>query len=87
VSPNQERYLWQQFSMRRMRLREPPELDFPPEKPSTMRDMIRLHLEALGYGLDELATLLHMHPQELPQFYGSAPNGADRGPRHLRIVH
>jgi Zn-dependent peptidase ImmA (M78 family)/DNA-binding XRE family transcriptional regulator len=87
VSSNQERYLWQQFNMRRMRLREPPELDFSSEKPLTMHDVIRLHLEVLRYDLDDLAVLLHMHPQELSQFYGLTPNGGNRGPRHLRIVH
>ncbi len=86
VTANQERYLWQQFSMRRMRLREPPELDFPPEKPSTIQDMIRLHFEELGYGLEELATLLHMHPQELPEFHGFNPDGGKRGTPSLRIV-
>lgn len=86
VSPNQERYLWQQFSMKRMRLREPPELDFPPEKPSTVRDMIKLHLDSLGYSLEELAELLNFHANELPSFHGIASIGTERDGPHLRIV-
>jgi len=86
VSANQERYLWQQFSMRRMRLREPPELDFPPEKPSTVRSLIRLHMDSLGYGLEELAALLHMHAHELPAFHGLAPPNGGKGGPHLRVV-
>jgi len=86
VSPNQERYLWQQFSMRRMRLREPPELDFLPEKPSTAHDLIRLYLEELGYGLDELAALLHIHPYELRSLYRFNVDGGERGTPRFRIV-
>jgi hypothetical protein len=69
-----------------MRLREPPELDFPPEKPSTVQSMIRLHVEALGYGLEELAALLHMHTQELPAFHGLPARKGGGDAAHLRIV-
>jgi len=86
ISPNQERYLWQQFSMRRMRLREPPELDFPPEKPSNIQDMIRLFLQELGYEFNELASLMHIYPHELKSFYGFDPDSGGRGAPRFRIV-
>lgn len=86
VTPNQERYLWQQFSIRKMRLREPPELDFPQEEPSTVGSMIRLHMDALGYSLNDLEALLHMNADEIPAFHGFDPEGNGRGGPHLRIV-
>jgi Zn-dependent peptidase ImmA (M78 family) len=84
VSSNQERYLWQQFSARRMRMREPPELDFPIEKPSTVGAMLKLHIEALGYEMKDLELLLHMRSSEISSFYdfdGKAPKGPN-----LRVV-
>lgn len=86
VSPNQERYLWQQFSARRMRLREPPELDFPVEKPSTIGAMIRLHMEALDYDLAGLEALLHMKAEEIPVFHGISSSPNRTGGPNLRVV-
>lgn len=37
---NREQYLWKQINARRLRLREPPELDFAPEKPTVVTMMI-----------------------------------------------
>jgi len=48
--------------------------------------MIKLHLDALGYDLDELAELLHINPNELPAFHGFSPGGAGRNGPRLRIV-
>ena len=86
VSPNQERYLWQQFNTRRLRLREPPELDFPIEKPGTMGSMIRLHMDSLGYGLKELEALLHMRADEILAFHGVDAWPTPRGGPTLRLV-
>lgn len=86
VSTNQERYLWQQFSARRMRLREPPELDFPSEKPSTIGAILKLHIEALGYGMKDLEALLHMRAEEIPSFYNFDPKGGRRDGPPLQLV-
>ena len=86
VTPNQERYLWRQFSIRKMRLREPPELDFPAEKPSTVGSMIRLHMDALSYDLKDLEALLHMRAEDIPPFHGFDPHGGGRGGPRLRVV-
>lgn len=86
LTPNQERYLWQQFSMRHIRHREPPELDFPIEVPRAAPELFRLHLEELGYSLAELAAMLHMQPGELTEFYGlKTGDGPGISPR-LRVV-
>lgn len=73
VSENQARYLWQQISAAGYRLREPPETDFEPEKPTVIEDVVRLHLEGLGYSLVELAGALHVRPSELARMYGLEP--------------
>lgn len=86
VSPNQERYLWQQFNMRRMKLREPPELDFPKEVPSTISEIIRLHMGTLQYEMKDLETLLHMYAREIPNFYNFTDGMTPRGASHLRLV-
>src|SRR5262249_41681556 len=81
VSRNQAQYLWKQISARRLRLREPPELDFPPEKPTVVETMLRVHRDALGYSNADLAHLLHFRELELSQFYVTA--GPDK---RLRIA-
>jgi Zn-dependent peptidase ImmA (M78 family)/DNA-binding XRE family transcriptional regulator len=72
ISKNQAQYLWKQINARRLRLREPPELDFPPEKPTVIETMLRVHLDALGYSASELAKLLHVRERHLREFYALA---------------
>jgi Zn-dependent peptidase ImmA (M78 family)/transcriptional regulator with XRE-family HTH domain len=79
VSKNQAQYLWKQISAKRLRLREPPELDFPPEKPTVIETMLRVHKEALRYSDADLARLLHFREHEMSQFYVTA--GPDKRPR------
>lgn len=84
VTANQERYLWQQFNMRKIKYREPPELDFPVEVPNLPNELFRLHTEELGYSLSELAAMLHMELDELVEFHGlSAGKGT---PPQFRVV-
>lgn len=82
---NQERYLWQQFSIAKIRQSEPPELNIPPESGTVPLDLINAHIEQLGYSISDLAGLLHISPQELQSLYGLAVAPAPKVP-HLRIV-
>jgi Zn-dependent peptidase ImmA (M78 family) len=86
VTPNQERYLWQQFSMRKMRLREPPELDFPAERPEAVSRLFQLHTDALGYTLGDLEAVLHMYGCDLVEFYGLQLEPRQKDGPHLRLV-
>jgi Zn-dependent peptidase ImmA (M78 family) len=79
ISKNQAQYLWKQISAKRLRLREPPELDFAPEKPTVIETMLRLHRDALGYSDADLARLPHFREHEMGRFYVTA--GPDRRPR------
>jgi Zn-dependent peptidase ImmA (M78 family)/transcriptional regulator with XRE-family HTH domain len=85
VDANQARYLWQQFNIHHIRLREPPELDLPPEKPTLMPKLISLHINELGYSISDLSKALAMNEDELVIFHDI--RGSDSTPRpHLRIV-
>jgi Zn-dependent peptidase ImmA (M78 family)/transcriptional regulator with XRE-family HTH domain len=79
ITKNQAQYLWKQINARRLRLREPPELDFEPERPTVIETMIRLHKEALGYTSAELARMLHSRERDLSKFYTVAT--IDKRPR------
>lgn len=82
---NQERYLWQQFSITKIRQSEPPELNIPLETGTVPSDLIAAHVEQLGYSIADLAGLLHVKPDELQSLYGLTAPPAPKGP-HLRIV-
>ena len=69
VSENQAQYLWKQISARKYRLREPPELDFPSEKPTILASIIKLHREAFGYTVADLGSILHEHESGVVSMY------------------
>lgn len=69
ISKNQAQYLWKQINSRRLRLREPPELDFAREESTVIATMVRMHIDALGYSGAELAQLLHIHEGDLLEMY------------------
>jgi hypothetical protein len=45
IGKSQASWMWRQFNIGRMKLREPAELDFPPEQPGVIARMVRLHLD------------------------------------------
>ena len=67
------------LNIHKIKLREPPELDFPPETPRTISEMVSLHMNDLNYSLDDLTTMLNMHGREIGQFYSIALPGDDKG--------
>ena len=82
---NQERYLWQQFSIAKIRQSEPPELNIPPETGTVPSDLIAAHIEQLGYSVSDLAGLLHVGTEDLQSFDGITVHPEPKAP-HLRIV-
>ena len=86
VTDNQNRYLWQQISSRGWRLREPPELDFEPERPGVVKSILDAHLNQLGYSIADLSNFIPLHSHEFSRMYGI---GGDEPPPNrpkLRIV-
>jgi Zn-dependent peptidase ImmA (M78 family) len=70
VNDNQKRYLEQQFNQMKIRRREPPELDFPQEKPRLLRDLITKYKNAHRFSVKELAQSLHLEQEEFMKRYG-----------------
>ena len=69
VDKNQERYLWTQFNSLKIRMREPAELDFPPERPTLAPKLLNLHLEKLGYSVADLEKVLNMYEVDIIDFH------------------
>src|SRR5262249_33825677 len=84
ITKNQARYLWMQMSAAKIKLREPPELDFPPEEPTVLPTILRLHLDELGYTIADLCKALHVSEEEFRTLY-DLPEGPAGRPR-MRIV-
>jgi len=84
LSENQSRYLWQQMSANNLRLRESPELDFEPEYPTALSRIIRIHLEDLGYTVEELAKALCLYEEEFRSMYGLPTE--KKAKNHLKVV-
>lgn len=85
VSHNQAQYLWRQISARGFRLREPPELDFPAEKPTVLESLLQIHRDALKYTDAELAKFLHVFESDLRSDYRLMSRKTDR-PARPRIA-
>jgi Zn-dependent peptidase ImmA (M78 family) len=79
VTQRQYQYLWTQMGMAGYRLKEPPELDVPQEKPGLLSELIDLHLKELGYTVEQLSEKLALFTDEFISTY-IAPKS------HLRLV-
>lgn len=79
VTEKQAGYLWRQISFHRMKLREPMELDFPPEVPGVLSRMLSLHLETFGYSIPDFAKMLHWHAHRIKPLYNLKDNYQSQG--------
>jgi Zn-dependent peptidase ImmA (M78 family)/transcriptional regulator with XRE-family HTH domain len=70
LTEGQNQYLWKQMSIRGLRLREPPQFDFPKETPTVMPRIVDLYKKSLGYSEEELAKLLVEFVDGLRSMYG-----------------
>jgi Zn-dependent peptidase ImmA (M78 family) len=85
IDENQSRYLWQQISARGWRLREPPELDFPHERPTVLGSIIKTLHTSGGYSLSDLSNLVPMYEHQFVKMFGPLDDEGPQRPR-LRIV-
>ena len=83
ITANQSQYLWRQISALGYRRNEPPELDFPAEEPTVLPEMIRVHLEELGYEIEDLCSVLHVFEDDLRNIHPLPGNPV--GP-NIRVV-
>lgn len=83
ITANQSQYLWRQISALGYRRSEPPELDFPAEEPNVLPELIRVHVEELGYQIEDLCSVLHVFEDDLRRIH-PLPNSP--GGPNLRLV-
>lgn len=70
LTDGQAQSIWKQFSARKYKLREPPELDFAVERTSLDASVVNAHLNQLGYTEEELAEALVLNVDDLRDLYG-----------------
>lgn len=70
LTPNQKRYLVQQFNDQKIRRREPPQLDVPQENPELMRRLLADFMGKTKLGLMQLCTVLAIEADDYLTYYG-----------------
>ncbi|GAA4468340.1 XRE family transcriptional regulator [Nemorincola caseinilytica] len=70
LTPNQKRYLIQQFNEQKLRRREPVELDIDIERPELIRRWISEVKSKQKLDTNGIAALLHLHTDEFIEIYG-----------------
>lgn len=88
INDTQSQYIWKQFNIHNIKMREPPELDFPAEEPRTLNDLVSLHINDMGYSLGDLSKVLIMNETELAKTYSIELPGNEKGRAgaHLRVI-
>ena len=71
IERNQEEYLWKQIGIRRMKVREPAELDFDIEQPSVMPNLLSVFRSTLHYSSADISKLFHLYEFDLDDIYGT----------------
>jgi Zn-dependent peptidase ImmA (M78 family)/transcriptional regulator with XRE-family HTH domain len=66
-------YLWTQISSRGYRVQEPHEEYMQVEQPTLEKELIRFHMEELGYTTNEIAESLDIDESEVIKRYGGQP--------------
>lgn len=69
VTPNQKRYLLQQFNQLQIRRREPLELDVPVEQPKLIKQWIAEYQAKTGLGMVDMSALLCLNVDEFMELY------------------
>ena len=70
LTPNQKRYLLQQFNQQKIRRREPQQLDIPAEKPQLMRQWLAEYMGKTKLGIIQVCELLAINASDYLEYYG-----------------
>jgi Zn-dependent peptidase ImmA (M78 family) len=81
ITATQYRYMRINFGKLHYNTREPSELDIPVEKPTLLSELINAHIKQLEFGVEDLAKLLNLCPDEFVELY--APDVSRPG---LRLI-
>jgi Zn-dependent peptidase ImmA (M78 family) len=80
LTEGQQNYLWKQFNILKIRMREPAQYDFPHEESTIMPRVFEVHLKSLGYDDVDLLKMLHTNASALRNLYGVSI-GSEIAPR------
>jgi Zn-dependent peptidase ImmA (M78 family) len=69
LTPNQKRYLVQQFNQLNIRRREPMELDVPTEKPQLMRQLLSSYMQQNKLNVNHIAAILALEVSDYIEYY------------------
>ncbi len=78
-------FLWMQMNASGFKRREPAELDLAPETPTLLQEILDLHREHFGYGIEELSKMLSANPIEVTRIYKIGKRQTEVRPT-LRVV-
>ena len=70
LTPNQKRYLIQQFNGQKIRRREPPQLDVPKENPQLIRRMLAEFMSKTKLNVLQLCAVLAIEHDDYVTYYG-----------------
>lgn len=70
LTPNQKRYLIQQFNEQKIRRREPVELDVAIEKPALLKNLINQYISEYEIGVEGMAAIFAIPLQDYLDYYG-----------------
>ena len=73
-TPNQKRYLIQQFNEQKIRRREPVELDIPVERPALLKNLINYYIREYEIGIKEMAAIFAIPLEDYLDYYGECEN-------------
>ncbi len=69
LTDSQYRYLWQQMAKLGYKMCEPGTLNPPVEEPTLIKEIIKLHLDELGYDKNELKGLLALNEKDFEELW------------------
>lgn len=69
ITPRHGRTLWMQISKAGYKVREPMDLDIPPEPSRLLGEIVKVHTDDMGYNVQELAKVLNLFERELQDIY------------------
>lgn len=75
-----------QFSSCHWRMQEPVQLETCPDLPETFKQILSMHLDDLGYSINELAELVSMKSEEMKELFGLMDNEDNKSKPRLRLI-
>ena len=70
LTPNQRRYIIQQFNQQKIRRREPVELDVPKENATLLKKLIKKYITEYEISTRQMAAILAIPLQDYLDYYG-----------------